>query len=315
MPRFARRYGICYYLKVDKRIIHKLQTIALLLTGGAILLTSCSETKKVEEEVDLDKLMTQQADSLKIIQSNNGLKKYRFFAPLMEAYEDAREPFREFPKGIEVATFADSTENVESTLVADYAIQFIDQDFWEAKGNVVVTNANGNKLETQQLFWNNQTGKIYSNVDSKITQGNDVIIGVGFQSDDKFKDWEFRRVRGRVTVDVEPNRDNASDAPRPSSATPTAKPSTSVRETQGTKPTANPAIRKPISPSAGRVRPEGVATQGGLHPERSEGTKIQQLPGNREIKAISAKPMQTEQGAIKEDDGKATELTPQGGAK
>ncbi|MEG2576720.1 MAG: SAM-dependent methyltransferase, partial [Glutamicibacter sp.] len=48
-------------------------------------------------------------------------------------------------------------------------------------------------LYTQQLFWNAQTKKIYSNVDSKIVQsgGRDVFIGEGFESDEGFKDWHL----------------------------------------------------------------------------------------------------------------------------
>ena len=45
-----------------------------------------------------------------------------------------------------------------------------------------------------------ETKKIYSNVDSKIVQNNgrDVFIGEGFESDEEFKDWRFRRMKGRM---------------------------------------------------------------------------------------------------------------------
>lgn len=48
------------------------------------------------------------------------------------------------------------------------------------------------------MFWNARTKKIYSNVDSKIVQndGRDVFIGEGFESDEEFKDWRFRRMKG-----------------------------------------------------------------------------------------------------------------------
>lgn len=156
--------------------------------------------------------MTQQSDSLTIIASENGRKSYRFFTPLMERYELAKEPYMEFRKGVDVVTYADSTGAVESTLVADYAIFFENQELWEAKGNVVATNAKGQVLETQQLFWNQKTHKIYSNVDSKVTQGTDVIVGVGFESDENFEDFTFRRPKGKVTVDTEPTRNTDSTA-------------------------------------------------------------------------------------------------------
>lgn len=187
-----------------KTIISNIRT-ALLLAGSAFCIYSCTGRAEAVED-DLEGLMTQKAENLKIIESENGKLSYRVQTPLMETYEYDREPFREFRKGIMVQTFSDTTNTVETTLVGDYAIYYINRKLWEVKGNVVSTNANGQKLETQQLFWNQLTGRIYSNVDSKLTQGNDVIIGVGFESDEQFVEWEFRRPRGTVEVDVESTR-------------------------------------------------------------------------------------------------------------
>ena len=160
--------------------------------------------KSADSEVNLQELITQQSEDLTILSSKNGVLSYRFWTPLLERYELAREPYMEFRKGIKIETYNDSTRQVESTLTANYAIFLENQELWEAKGNVVGTNAKGQKLETQQLFWNQKTKRIYSNVDSKVTQGSDVIIGVGFESDETFSDFTFRRPQGRVEVDVEP---------------------------------------------------------------------------------------------------------------
>ncbi|MFQ8804780.1 MAG: hypothetical protein ACLR8Y_06205 [Alistipes indistinctus] len=78
------------------------------------------------------------------------------------------------------------------------------QQLWEAKGNVVATNAQGQKLETEQLFWNQKSKRIYSNVDSKVTQKDGVILGEGFESDEQFQDFIFRRPKGKVAVDTAP---------------------------------------------------------------------------------------------------------------
>ena len=83
---------------------------------------------------------------------------------------------------------------------------------WEAKGNVVVEKSDGKTLYTQQLFWNARTDKIYSNVDSKIVQNNgrDVFIGEGFESDEEFKDWRFRRMKGRMEVEMKQRADSTA---------------------------------------------------------------------------------------------------------
>ena len=111
----------------------------------------------------------------------------------------------EFRKGVKVETYNDTTHTIESTLTTNYAIFLEKQELWEAKGNVIATNAQGQKLETEQLFWNQKSGRIYSNVDSKVTQNDGESVIIGFESDDRFQEFVFRRPKGRVEVDVEPN--------------------------------------------------------------------------------------------------------------
>ena len=177
----------------------KQSAVALLIVGSAILLYSCAEQRDKNDEDE--SMLTQQSDSLTIIQSSEGHREFVFKTPLMERYELAREPYMEFRRGVEITTYDDSTGLEESNLVADYAIFFEKRELWEAKGNVVARNAEGQILYTQQLFWNQSTHRVYSNVDSKVVQGQDVFIGEGFESDDKFEKWSFRKFTGKLTVD------------------------------------------------------------------------------------------------------------------
>ena len=172
-------------------------SVALLFLAGAILLFGCKGKKSAKEE-DVQNMMTQQSENLRLVYSQNGNLSYRFETPLLERYELAREPYMEFRKGVKVETYNDTTHLVESTLTANYAIFLENQQLWEAKGNVVATNAQGQKLETEQLFWNQKSKRIYSNVDSKVTQKDGVILGEGFESDEQFQDFIFRRPKGKV---------------------------------------------------------------------------------------------------------------------
>lgn len=94
------------------------------------------------------------------------------------------------------------------------------QQLWEAKGNVRGHNAGGNQLETEQLFWNQKSKLVYSNVDSKITQNTDVVYGDGFESDERFEEFVVRNPKGKVTVETAPNRsDTTGESPRSRSET------------------------------------------------------------------------------------------------
>lgn len=200
---------------VDRFRIAVKYRVALLLVGSAILLMSCRSTTPEPAGERLQDIITQQCDSLTIIYSQQGHLSYRFKTPLMERYEMAREPYMEFRKGVEIETYNDSTHRIESTLTANYAIFLEKQELWEAKGSVVATNAEGRKLETEQLFWNQKTKRVYSNVDSKVTQGRDVIIGEGFEADEQFQDYTIRKPKGRVSVDISPNDSTRREAAVP----------------------------------------------------------------------------------------------------
>ena len=181
--------------------------VALSVMGSAILLFSCERDEAEDAAASEETMRTEYSENLSIVESQNGRRSYHFVTPLVEGYSLAREPYREFRKGVKITTYKDdSLSTVDAVLTANYAIYYENRKLWEAKGNVVVVKSDGKNLYTQQLFWNQQTKKIYSNVDSKIVQndGRDVFIGEGFESDEEFKDWRFRRMKGRMEVEVKP---------------------------------------------------------------------------------------------------------------
>lgn len=253
--------------------------VALSVAGSAILLFSCSGEREDASSSAEEAMMTVYSEHLSIINSQNGRRSYHFVTPLLEGYTLAREPYREFRKGIKITTYQDdSLSSVDAVLTANYAIYYEKRELWEAKGNVVVEKSDGKTLYTQQLFWNARTGKIYSNVDSKIVQNNgrDVFIGEGFESDEEFKDWRFRRMKGRMEVEMKQAADSTaadSTAVRPASATATAPASTAAPT-----PVATSA---PAATSAAAAAPEPSAAPAAAGPaaSRSEGPSSRTRPG------------------------------------
>lgn len=173
--------------------------------GGAILLFSCDGGGKTDTAAQDEATMTMLGENLVVVETENGRKSYRFTTPLMEEYGLAKEPYREFRKGVNIVTYKDdSLSSVDATLRANYAIYYTNRELWEARGNVVAETAEERTLYTEQLFWNAKTKRIYSNVDTKIVQRDGVFYGEGFESDDALRDWRFRRTTGRMEVEVQP---------------------------------------------------------------------------------------------------------------
>lgn len=189
------------------------------------MLFSC-KGRRSADEINPETLITQQSDTLTVIYSKNGKTDYQFKTPLMERYELARDPYMEFRYGVDIITF-DSLGGEESSLVADYAIFYEKRELWEGRGNVVASGS-GRTLFTQQLFWDQKTDKIYSNVDSKVEeQDGSEFVGEGFESDSKFEQWTFRESEGRMWVDTSVN-DRESDDQNPNADEPKAEAATAA---------------------------------------------------------------------------------------
>ena len=179
--------------------------------------------------------MTEYSENMSITMSENGRKSYHFETPLIEGYSMAHDPYREFRKGIKITIYDENTGAESATLTANYAIFYEDRKLWEAKGDVVATNSDGRQLFTSQLFWNQATHKVYSNVDSKIVDGDEVHHCEGFESDEAMKDWTYRKLKG-VTY-IEDSDLTTSDA----DSTKTVEPA--------------PVVTPPVAPSSNVTRP------------------------------------------------------------
>lgn len=283
---------------MGKRIARYLR-VALSVAGSAILLFSCGEPE-AETSGSAETMMTEYSEDLSVVMSQNGRRSYHFLTPLLEGYSQAREPYREFRKGVKITTYKnDSLSDVDAVLTANYAIYYINRELWEAKGNVVVEKSDGKTLYTQQLFWNSRTKKIYSNVDSKIVQNNgrDVFIGEGFESDEEFKDWRFRRMKGRMEVEMKQSADSAATdstsvrpVPKPSDSRPSdSRPSDSrsaVRTSESGR--AAPAREIPAGPAERQVgRPEAEVERRPL--KMRDGSREEARPVLRE-EQVSVEP-------------------------
>ena len=252
-------------------------SVALPLLGSAILLFSCQasapQTEEPTETQNAENMMTEYSENLSIVMSENGLKSYHFETPLMEGYTLARDPYREFRKGIKITMVEeDSTSNDAATLTANYAIFYETRKLWEAKGDVVVIQTNGRRLYTQQLFWNQSTHRIYSNVDSRIVDGDEMTDCEGFESDEEMVQWKYRKLKGVTYFTMSEDGGTKSDStkvdktspkkePAKSAARPSVKPKTANKPKAGQRPKtpvitpASPRFDAPRSGAQRKVEP------------------------------------------------------------
>lgn len=162
---------------------------------------SCvNDVNEVKELTTNDRRPLEVQKNLFLTYSDSSFIKMELKAPLAENYPQLKEPELKFPKGIKVRFF-DARGEEDSRLRANYAIQYPGKRLWEAKGDVVVVNKMGEQLNTEELYWDEATEKIYSSEFVKITTGKEVIMGEGFEADQNFTNYTISKVTGQITLE------------------------------------------------------------------------------------------------------------------
>ncbi len=105
---------------------------------------------------------------------------------------------REFPEGIYLE-FYDETGKMTSTLKANTAYYFKQENKWRGRGNVIVINIDKEQqLNTEELFWMPATKKIFTDKFVTITDHEDVIYGTHLRANQDLSNYSLKETTGEV---------------------------------------------------------------------------------------------------------------------
>ncbi|HLZ16005.1 MAG TPA: LPS export ABC transporter periplasmic protein LptC [Cyclobacteriaceae bacterium] len=107
---------------------------------------------------------------------------------------------REFPEGIYLEFF-DEMGKMTSTLRANTAYQFKQENKWRGRGNVVVVNLEKEQqLNTEELFWMPLTKKIFTEKFVTITDHQDIIYGTHLKANQDLSNYSLKETSGQMEV-------------------------------------------------------------------------------------------------------------------
>ncbi len=140
-------------------------------------------------------------EDIEVIYSDSAIVKVHMYAEELKQFNNAEKPYSEFPKGMKVHFFDDSME-IESEIRANYAIYYNEEKLWHAKGNVVAENfKSGERLDTEELFWDEEKEEIYSESYTRIVNENGTFYGQnGFKSNQSLTDYTLIGSKGVVNI-------------------------------------------------------------------------------------------------------------------
>ncbi|MEE4285614.1 MAG: LPS export ABC transporter periplasmic protein LptC [Mariniphaga sp.] len=198
------------------KIVYNLR-FAALIAGAAFLLFACENNiEKIKAFSSPENLPTVEATNYETMFTDSGEVRFSLKAPKLLRFEGEGKPYVEFPEGIELIKF-DEHQNIISSITADYAKQFEREEKWEAKNNVVATNAQGDTLKTEHLIWEEKEERIHTEEFVRIIREDQIITGIGFQSDQALQNWRIKNPKGTIYINVEPPETSAPDSIPPNS--------------------------------------------------------------------------------------------------
>ncbi len=152
----------------------------------ATILYSCKDDIPKADIEAVEDLPSQIVEEMKLIQFSRGQTDYVVDAPLMERYTQVDAPYDAFPFGIVLRGYTPDGL-LETRIRSNYAkhVTKESEEIWEATGNVVINNyLKGEMMETDTLFWNRITHRIYTHTLVKLTTPDMFMQGFGMESDD-----------------------------------------------------------------------------------------------------------------------------------
>ena len=170
----------------------------LLLCLALIAATACEN-----DQADIDALRNrldvkvETVKEVEILYSDSAQVKVRITGSTMLNNLDRSEPYQEFIDGM-LVEFFDDHQQVTGTLVAKYAIRYERQGEVIARDSVVWESTDGQKLETEELLWDEKDAAVYTQKFARITTDRETIYGHGFRANQNFTNARIQQVEGII---------------------------------------------------------------------------------------------------------------------
>ncbi len=173
------------------------RVVFLLLIG----LTACDQVaKRADVLYTQEDTVVEVARDVEILYSDSAVVRVRVTAPTLHNHTEREDPRQEFPDGIKIE-FLTPTLSVRSTLTAKFAERRQDKGLVVARDSVVLTTIAQEKLETEELIWDEVAQKVRTDKFVKVTKPGEVIYGFGLEANQDFTFWKITVPKGTIKAE------------------------------------------------------------------------------------------------------------------
>lgn len=166
-----------------------------------LILSNCdNKIARVNADYSSDDTMVEVGEQVEILYSDSALVRIRITAPTLRNYTERTDPRQEFPNGIKVE-FLNPSQQVVNTLTSKFAVRQQEKSLVIARDSVVMISAKQERIETEELTWDERSAKIRTEKFVKVSRPGEVIYGFGLEANQDFSYWKILVPKGRIKAD------------------------------------------------------------------------------------------------------------------
>ncbi len=166
----------------------------------AITLFACEGNYKNVKKLSLkDGMPVAEGKNVNLFYTDSGKVVTNLIAPELLDYSNFEFAYQEFPKGVEVRFFENGEQ---STVTSDYAMRYPSTGIVDLRENVVLVTSDGNVLNAEQLYWDQNHKWVFTDQPYRITfKDGSYNDGARFDANEDFTVFLSRTNDGIQVID------------------------------------------------------------------------------------------------------------------
>lgn len=160
-------------------------------------IVSCESNFKEIQKINFSEFVPSgEAEDFNLKYTDSGRIKSVLLSPKMLDYATVQYPFTSFPKGIDLTMF---DANGKKTFVkSNTAISFKETQIIDLQGNVTITNEQGQKMTTEQLYFDQKAEWFFTDKKYNFVSPSGSLNGEGVDFSKDFKIMNTQKLSGEV---------------------------------------------------------------------------------------------------------------------
>jgi LPS export ABC transporter protein LptC len=161
------------------------------------LFFGCESNFKEVQKINFSEFVPSgEAEKINLKYTDSGRIKAILLSPKMLDFASTDFPFTEFPKGIDVTLYDQTGKRI--FIKSDYAVSYKTTSIIDLLGNVKITTQDGQILETQQLYYDQNNEWFFTEKSFKFTDPKGISNGQGIDFSKDFKIINSQKITGEL---------------------------------------------------------------------------------------------------------------------